>query len=91
MGIPKVKIVDNKGRLILGSRYNGKQFLINEDEDGKIVLTPSISVPVKEQWLWSNTQAMDSVQRGLNDAKNGRTVEDPTENKDYSWLSDIEE
>jgi hypothetical protein len=91
MGIPKVKVVDSKGRLILGNRYNGKQFLIKEGTDGIIILTPSISVPVKEQWLWSNVAAMDSLQKGLNEAENGQRAEDPMENKDYSWLDKIEE
>lgn len=34
-------------------------------EDGKILLTPMVEVPVQEAWLYKNRAALESVERGL--------------------------
>ncbi len=39
---------------------------------GQIVLDPQVSIPVSEAWLFSNPEALASVERGLSDAKLGK-------------------
>jgi hypothetical protein len=48
---------------------------------GQIVLSPMVSVPADEAWLFQNKQASHMVQRGLEDAKRGRLVK---AKEDYS-------
>ena len=48
---------------------------------GQIVLSPMVSVPADEAWLFQNKQASHVVQRGLEDAKRGRLVK---AKEDYS-------
>lgn len=67
------KIVDDRGRLLLGADYANKSYLVEEKENGEIVLIPAITIPVREKWLFDNKKALESVKRGLDDAKAGRT------------------
>jgi len=66
------KFVDNKGRLLLGGSYANASYLIEERENGEIVLIPAITIPIKEKWLFENKKALRMVERGLADAKAGR-------------------
>src|SRR5579872_62553 len=40
-----IKTADQKGRLLLGSRYAGKRFAVHESRDGDTILTPVLIVP----------------------------------------------
>jgi len=46
--LASLKVADQKGRILLGSRYAGKRFALFEEEDGTAILTPVIVVPEKE-------------------------------------------
>lgn len=86
------KKCDSKGRLMLGTAFANTIFLINEEEEGKIVIKKAIIVPEKEMWLHKNEAAMSSVQRGLKQAKQGKFGKDPlTGKKNMSWLDEVED
>jgi hypothetical protein len=36
------------------------------------VLEPFVEIPAEERWLWENKEALESVKRGIADAKAGR-------------------
>ncbi len=40
---------------------------------GQIVLDPQVSVPASEAWLFNDPEALESVRRGLSDARRGKT------------------
>jgi len=40
---------------------------------GQIVLDPQVSVPASEAWLFNNPEALESVRRGLSNARRGKT------------------
>ena len=42
---------------------------------GNIVLEPMEAIPVKEVWLYKNSQALKSVKKGLKDAQTGKIRE----------------
>ncbi len=66
---------DSKGRVTLGNLAAGiSSFKAYKDREGRIVLEPQIEVPAVEAWLWQNRTAMESVQRGLKEAGEGKRV-----------------
>ena len=48
-----IKTADQKGRVVLGSRYAGKRFAFEEQENGTAVLVPVVVVSESEQSLTS--------------------------------------
>ena len=44
-------------------------------ESGKIILEPLVEVPAKSEWIYKKPEAMGSLQRGLEDIKEGRVSE----------------
>lgn len=50
------------------------QFSISINKNGQILLSPMISIPLAELWLFKNPKALESVMRGLEQAKAGKLV-----------------
>ena len=75
--------VDAKHRVALGKVLSGRvtSFRIYRNAHGQIILDPMVSMPAHEAWLFKNKRASTLVQRGLEDARQGRLVK-PKE--DYS-------
>lgn len=64
---------DAKGRITLGKLADGiSSYRARRQPDGKIVLEPFVEIPAEERWLWENKEALESVKRGIADAKAGR-------------------
>jgi hypothetical protein len=64
---------DAKGRICLGHLADGVSgFSVTVTDDHKIILEAYAEVPAREKWLFENKKALDSVNRGLEDAKAGR-------------------
>lgn len=49
-----------------------------EAPDGRVTLIPMVTVPASEAWLHRNESAMESVQRGLKQSAQGKTVRKPS-------------
>lgn len=74
--LEKILRPDSKGRVALGKLAKGiSSFRISVDEQHRIVLEPYAEVPASEKWLFTNSEALASVKRGLADsaAKRVRT------------------
>ena len=66
---------DAKGRITLGKMAEGiSSYRARRMADGKIVLEPFVEIPAEEQWLWKNKKALESVQKGIADARAGRVT-----------------
>lgn len=66
---------DSKGRITLGKLAEGvSSYRARKQADGKIILEPFMEVPADERWLWENKKALESVMKGIADAKAGRIV-----------------
>ena len=66
---------DAKGRITLGKLADGvSSYRARRQPDGKIVLEPFVEIPADERWLWENKEALESVRKGIEDARAGRLV-----------------
>lgn len=66
---------DAKGRVTLGHLAHGvSRFLITKDKQNRLILEPYIEIPAHEKWLYDNKNALEKVQRGLQDAKAGKIM-----------------
>ena len=66
---------DSKGRITLGKLAEGvSSYRARRQKDGKIVLEPFVEIPAEERWLWENKEALESVMKGIEDARAGRVT-----------------
>lgn len=78
--------MDAKQRICLGRLLSKEERKVFSSfrvyrEYGKIILEPLIEVPAKSHWIYTDPEAMASLQRGLEDIKEGRISE---LNRDFS-------
>ena len=72
---------DNRNRVILTPALQELNLLNNVDgfkthinpSTGEIKLTPTVSIPHNELWLYKNPDALKSVLKGMEEAKAGKT------------------
>lgn len=73
--------MDNKCRICLGNFLSKEErdqlssFRVSRQKDGKIVLDPLVEIPAREHWIYKKPEALASLMRGLDDAKEGRIVD----------------
>ena len=66
---------DAKGRITLGKLADGvSSYRARKQPDGKIVLEPFVEIPADERWLWEDKKALETVRKGIEDARKGRTT-----------------
>lgn len=63
------KTADSKGRIALGSRFANRTVIVEELDDSEIRITLAQVIPEKEAWLYKNPKSLDSLRRGLSEAK----------------------
>lgn len=64
---------DSKGRITLGKLAEGvSSYRVKRQKDGKIILEPFMEIPADERWLWEDKEALESVMKGIEDARAGR-------------------
>ena len=74
MAAPQTVRPDSKGRITLGAYAKGvSSFHIHEEKDGRLILEPYKEVPAREAWLYKNKKALAMVEKGLKEAKQGKT------------------
>ncbi len=67
------RTLDDRNRLTLGGIFKGcKRVRIFKNARGELLLQPMVEIPAHEIWLFENKQALESVQRGLKEASEGR-------------------
>jgi hypothetical protein len=81
------KLADNKGRIMLGSRFANQMFLIDDADPDRIIITPAVAVPAGEAWLYQNKKALDLVRRGLAQAQERQFSNNPPNLDDDSHLA----
>ena len=71
------KTVDGRGRLNLGARFAGRHVIVREDGPTRVLIELAVVVPQREEWLWKNAKALDSVTKGIEQAAKGQFAENP--------------
>jgi hypothetical protein len=82
------KLVDSKGRLMLGSRLAGRMVIIDDSDPAHIVITPAVAIPEKEAWLYKNKVALELVRKGLEELKEGKFSDSPPDLAKDAGLAD---
>ncbi len=73
--ISLTKAIDSL-RSILGDQIDPDvRFGIYVNDVGQVLLSPEVSVPMHELWLYRNTKALKSVLRGLQESREGKLVD----------------
>ncbi len=66
---------DSKGRITLGSLSEGVSgFKVTVDKQHRIILEPLVEIPAREKWLFNNPTALRQVQKGIQDAAQGKVI-----------------
>ena len=67
------KTMDDRNRLTLGEIFKGyKRIRLYKNDRGEVLLQPIVEIPASEVWLFQNSKALESVQKGLRDASEGK-------------------
>lgn len=77
--------LDSKGRIALGKFISEgvTGFEVLAQDDGSLVLSPTIEIPACEAWIFRNKKAFASVKRGLEQASKGRASADAVDFEKY--------
>ena len=69
------KTMDDRNRLTLGEIFKGhKRIRLYKNDRGEVLLQPIVEIPASELWLFKNSKALESVQKGLNNASEGKVT-----------------
>jgi hypothetical protein len=63
---------DERGRISLGAQCGNKHYRVMVKPNGEILLLPMAMIPESEAWLFRNPLVKASLERGLNDVREGR-------------------
>jgi hypothetical protein len=68
--------LDSKNRIALGKFIPDgvTGFDVLAQDDGSLLLSPTVEIPAREAWLFKNKNALSSVRRGLKQAAEGKTA-----------------
>jgi len=67
------KTIDERNRLTLGEIFKDyKRVRLYKNDRGEVLLQPIVEIPASELWLFQNKEALESVQKGLKDASEGK-------------------
>jgi hypothetical protein len=63
--------IDKRGRLTLGKEAKSQQYRVMVNSCGQILLDPIQNIPERELWLWKNSEALASLEKGVEQAASG--------------------
>ena len=67
------RTMDTRNRLTLGEIFKGyKRVRLFKNDRGEVLIQPVVEIPASELWLFQNKEALESVQRGLKEASEGK-------------------
>ncbi len=78
----KPQQADSKGRVNLGAAYAGQLFQMTT-EDGRIILDKAALVPERELWLHKSREAQTAVEKGLQEAEQGKIQKEAIDLEQY--------
>jgi hypothetical protein len=85
------KLIDKKGRLMLGAALAGRMVIVDDSDPNQIVISPAVAIPEREAWLYKNKVALSRVRKGLEQAKASAFSESPPDlDKDAALADQLE-
>ncbi|HEY8750873.1 MAG TPA: hypothetical protein VIM11_23010 [Tepidisphaeraceae bacterium] len=84
------KTADNKGRVVLGSRFANRAVIIEKLNETEIIVKLARVIPEKEAWLYENAQALAAVRTGLAEARAGKVTRGPDVGVDSKFATKLE-
>ena len=66
---------DDRGRLTIGAVAKTKSYRVLINEAGQILLDPIVNIPERELWIWQNSIARGSLERGIQQVSSGEVHE----------------
>ena len=86
------KAVDGRGRVNLGARFAGRHVIVREDGPTRVLIELAVVVPQREEWLWKNAEALNSVTQGIEQAAKGEFAENPPDlSADQALADELED
>lgn len=82
------KNADSKGRVTLGNAFANRTVIVESISDGEVLVKLARVIPEREAWLFKNGEALDSVRRGIAEARALRFSKNPPDLKGDSILAD---
>jgi hypothetical protein len=82
------KLIDKKGRLMLGTALAGRMVIVDDSDPNQIVISPAVAIPEREAWLYKNKEALSRVRKGLEEAREGDLSESPPDIEKDAALAD---
>ena len=82
------KLVDKKGRLMLGTAFAGRMVIVDDSDPEQIVISPAVAIPEREAWLYKNKVALSRVRKGLEEARAGNCSAAPPDLDKDAALAD---
>lgn len=68
------KSTDSKGRITLGSHFANRAVIVEHRGEDEVVVRLARLIPEGEAWLYENPKALESVRRGLDQARKGNVA-----------------
>jgi hypothetical protein len=85
------KTADSKGRINFGKHFANKTFIIEQIGETEMKLELARVIPEREAWLYQNSDAKESVLRGLRQAKARKFSKSPPDlAADQALVDEIE-
>ena len=82
------RLIDKKGRLMLGTALAGRMVIVDDSDPDQIVISPAVAIPEREAWLYKNQEALGRVREGLEQARGGDFSEAPPDLDGDAALAD---
>ncbi len=72
-----IKTADSKGRIAFGPSFANKTFIVERVDETEVRVIAASVIPERELWLFRNKKALEMVQRGLQNVKEGNFSKNP--------------
>lgn len=83
-----LKTSDSKGRIAFGPAFANKTFIIETIDDTEFRVIAVSVIPEREMWIYRNKNALESLDRGLEQAKARKFSKNPPSREDLQPLGD---
>jgi hypothetical protein len=89
--MPVTKTADSKGRIALGGDFANRPVIVERISETEMLIKMARVIPETEAWLYENPAAVNSVRKGLAQARAGKLVKGPDLAADDAFAAKLED